>query len=493
MPSRSDSGQSMQGISPNKKSSGGESSSDREDQPGEEENIQLKIPINTKKVFQNPFFRKEDSSDVSSDTESEFDSGSESESGEEEDQETVEPKGPEDGEDPLITALKAAKERKHVKDRNSPPDLKFSNEVMDISFHPENNLLGVSLIDGQIDIFACTNEVNTLKKRLKIHKFSVRTLEFDVSGTRIFSGSGGTGDSGTIKITDVETSQVAFKAVNCHSSPLYKIKPMTEHLFASGDEDGMVKLWDSRQKPNSGHGSYGQVMEAKPFEEFVSDIYFDANLDEGRRMVVSSGEGTLQSFNVRGKRPDMQSEQYEGELTSMACVHRNSKLVAGCGDGKLYMFNWGEFGYHSADFPGHPDAINAIVAVTDNVIVTACEDGAIRAVHLYPHRFLGTVGHHHGDSGRPVDFPIEKLDVSGSGDIIASTSHDQRVKFWNIAYLEKMEYQKTKKPYLQPKKMSKKTKTRRKDAKMLQAREIEHQLPSSKRGNRKEFFKGMDE
>ena len=30
-----------------------------------------------------------------------------------------------------------------------------------------------------------------------------------------------------------------------------------------------------------------------------------------------------------------------------------------------------------------------IVAVTDNVVITACEDGVIRAVHLYPHRFVG--------------------------------------------------------------------------------------------------------
>ena len=49
--------------------------------------------------------------------------------------------------------------------------------------------------------------------------------------------------------------------------------------FNIGDEDGTVKLWDARQKPNNGEsGSYGKVMEAKPFEEFVSDIYFDANL-----------------------------------------------------------------------------------------------------------------------------------------------------------------------------------------------------------------------
>ena len=493
MPSRCNTSQNMHNISQKENSSSDESSSDQDDETGGEDISQPETPSkNAKKFIQNPFFQNEPS-DISSDSESEFDSGSDCESEDEKDK-NIDSIVPDADEDPLIKALKAAKERKNIKDRNSPPDLRFSNEVMDISFHPDNNLVGVSLIDGQIDIFGYTNEENTLKKRLKIHKFSVRTLEFDTSGHRIFSGSGGTGDSGTLKITDVETSQVVFKAVKCHPSPLYKIKPMTEHLFASGDEDGTVKLWDSRKKPNSGvTGSYGQVMEAKPFEEFVSDIYFNPNVDEGRRMVVSSGEGTLESFNVRGKRPDLQSEQYGGELTSLDSVHRNSKLVAGCGDGKLYMFNWGEFGYHSAEFPGHPDSINAIVTVTDNVIVTACEDGAIRAVHLYPHRFLGTVGHHHGDSGRPVDFPIEKLDVCGSGDIIASTSHDQRVKFWNISYLEKMEYQKTKKPYLQPKKIGKGTKTRRKDAKMLQAREIEHQLPSSKRGNRKEFFKGMDQ
>jgi hypothetical protein len=53
-----------------------------------------------------------------------------------------------------------------------------------------------------------------------------------------------------------------------------------------------------------------------------------------------------------------------------------------------------------------------------------------RAVHLYPHRFIGTVGHHEGR------FPIERLDISASGEIIASISHDQRIKFWSIKYLE---------------------------------------------------------
>ena len=34
-------------------------------------------------------------------------------------------------------------------------------------------------------------------------------------------------------------------------------------------------------------------------------------------------------------------------------------------------------------------SVKTIIAVTDNVVITACEDGVIRAVHLYPHRFVG--------------------------------------------------------------------------------------------------------
>jgi hypothetical protein len=81
---------------------------------------------------------------------------------------------------------------------------------------------------------------------------------------------------------------------------------------------------------------------------------------------------------LAGKKADLQSEVYAGDMNCMGIVHRNSKLVVGCADGKLYMFQWKQFGYHSAEFPGHPDAINALIAVTDNVVITACEDGAIR-------------------------------------------------------------------------------------------------------------------
>ena len=50
-----------------------------------------------------------------------------------------------------------------------------------------------------------------------------------------------------------------------------------------------------------------------------------------------------------------------------------------------------------------------------------------------------------------------------------------------------MDYNKTKKPFHQQK-----MKIRRKESKMQQAKEAEFQLPSSTRGNRKEFFKDLE-
>ena len=60
-----------------------------------------------------------------------------------------------------------------------------------------------------------------------------------------------------------------------------------------------------------------------------------------------------------------------------------------------------------------------------------------------------------------------------------------RVKFWNVAYLEEMDYDKTKSLILP------KSQVRSKSKKLAAAREVEHQLPSSGRANKAEFFQGL--
>merc|ERR1711936_1531167 len=66
-----------------------------------------------------------------------------------------------DDEDDLIKSLKAARQKK---ERNCPPDLKCSELLTDLSFHPEEDVLVIGNISGDLSVFSYSNEENKLKK-----------------------------------------------------------------------------------------------------------------------------------------------------------------------------------------------------------------------------------------------------------------------------------------------------------------------------------------
>ena len=88
----------------------------------------------------NPFFDGSDSgsgvSDTDDDDEEEADAGGSKE--------------PVDEEDELIKALKAAREKKV---RNCPPDIKTTEMVTDVSFHPEADLVALGSMTGELSVF----------------------------------------------------------------------------------------------------------------------------------------------------------------------------------------------------------------------------------------------------------------------------------------------------------------------------------------------------
>lgn len=82
---------------------------------------------------------------------------------------------------------------------------------------------------------------------------------------------------------------------------------------------------------------------------------------------------------------------------------------------------------------------------------------------MFPHQQLGIVGQH--------NFPVEQMDISGNGELLASISHDSKIKFWNIKYLEDV-------------KVNEREKT---DKKKI----LSHNLPSSNEANPADFFAEM--
>ena len=104
----------------------------------------------------------------------------------------------EEEDDDLIKALKAAREKKK---RNSPPDIKTSELITDLSFHLEADIIAIANISGDLSVFNYTNEENKIERKLKLPKKTLRGLEFDKSGASLLTFS----KDKTLRILDTET------------------------------------------------------------------------------------------------------------------------------------------------------------------------------------------------------------------------------------------------------------------------------------------------
>lgn len=67
-------------------------------------------------------------------------------------------------------------------------------------------------------------------------------------------------------------------------------------------------------------------------------------------------------------------------MNCLSLLRRESKLLAATSKGKMLVFNWGEFAYHCDEFPGPKVAINKMIPITENVVVTGGEDGILRYI-----------------------------------------------------------------------------------------------------------------
>ena len=72
----------------------------------------------------------------------------------------------------------------------------------------------------------------------------------------------------------------------------------------------------------------------KRFGEYVSSFL---KIDE-HHLIAASGYDTIQSFDLRHKMSDIQSDMYDGEVSCMGTFRTGTKLVVGTGTVPLYLF-----------------------------------------------------------------------------------------------------------------------------------------------------------
>ncbi|KZV91367.1 WD40 repeat-like protein [Exidia glandulosa HHB12029] len=294
------------------------------------------------------------------------------------------------------------------------PDIAVGNQVFDVVFHPNEDIVLAGLLTGEIKAFSYNDDgEHEAKWDLRPTKRSCRGLAFSYDGDRVYSVS----KDRTLHVIDSAQGSILETKLAAHDSPINRVAMAMPHMLATGDDEGVIKLWDTR--------NMSEVRAYKQHFDFISDFLW---LEDKKHLVATSGDGTLSVMDVRASKtePFAHSEDQEDELLSIVPIKGDQKVVVGTQLGVISIFNrksgWGD----CVDrFPGHPQSIDALAALTQDVILTGSSDGLVRAVQILPSKFLGAVADH-------GEFPVERLALDRRKKWLASASHDELLKLTDV-------------------------------------------------------------
>lgn len=282
----------------------------------------------------------------------------------------------------------------------------------DVDFHPSDSLVAAGLINGYLLLYryAADSEPQRLLK-VCAHKKSCRATRFIHDGRAIVTGS----PDCSILGTDVETGAKIAHLEHAHTAPINRIINLTESTIASGDDEGCIKVWDTRQQ------SCCNTFEVH--EEYISDLTFSS---DSMRLLATSGDGTMSVCSIRGNKVQAQSEFSEDELLSVVIMKNGRKVICGTQTGTLLLYSWGFFKDCSDRFVDLcPNPVDALLKFDEDRLVTGSYNGLISLVGILPNRIIQPIAEH-------SEYPVERLAFSHDKKILGSISHDQILKLWDM-------------------------------------------------------------
>jgi WD40 repeat protein len=278
---------------------------------------------------------------------------------------------------------------------------------MDIATHGCDHVLAASLITGHV-VLHRYNPGAVSTQTVAPHPDSARCVQFANGGRILFSAS----VHRDIAATDVSTGAVVARISDAHASGVNALHILNENCVISGDDDGQIKVWDVR--------TGASVMDVSSHEDFISSF---AVGPDGDTILSGSGDGMLGVHSMRSGKLLAMSDNMEAEVLSLCLLKGGRKVAAGLQDGVIAIFSWGDWGdctdrsrrscrpalfrshlRASIRFPGHPESIDALIAVNSNMACTGSSDGLVRLINVHPNTLVGVLGEH-------GDFPVERLSM----------------------------------------------------------------------------------
>ncbi|CAE6473217.1 unnamed protein product [Rhizoctonia solani] len=292
-------------------------------------------------------------------------------------------------------------------------DVDLGTQVFDLAFNPKHDIVYAGLLSGHVKAFAYDDEGTcTPKFDIRPAKRTARSLATDLEGLELYSVS----KDRSIHVIDTSTGKLVREQTQAHESSINRVTRFMS-MLATGDDNGVVKLWDPRQ--------ISPIRSYTHHFDFISEFLW---LQDKKHLVVASGDGTLSVVDVRSSKaePFAQSEDQDDELLSLVSIKDGKKIAVGTQTGIISIWNRGSGWGDCVDrMKGHPHSVDALAKLSEDVIVTGSSDGLVRVVQVLPNKMLGVIADH-------GTFPIERLRIDRNGAWLGSASHDNVLKLTDV-------------------------------------------------------------
>lgn len=321
------------------------------------------------------------------------------------------------------------------------------SHIFSSAFHPNQNVLATAQVSGEVQLFSVSSSGAHKLTSVQLHDLAATKIKFFDSGSHAVTGS----SDGTCIVIDTNLNK-KWQSVACMDDndedvvPISSLHVVDENVFISGDESGAISVWDTRMKVTKADGP---PMELCEHEDTITDMCLHSN---GYELISVSADGCLGHFDMRGKgKLVAMSDPDEDEMLFVRIMRGGKKIIAGCDSGKVKIFSWGDLGDLKDFLVGHPPNVASCCTINDRMFFTGAGDSVVRLASISPNLMLGMVGMHepedekNGEKGEDMilddededvgGIPIESLSLNSDKTILATTAHDEFVKFFNVGQI----------------------------------------------------------
>ena len=314
-------------------------------------------------------------------------------------------------------------------ERGTP--LQHGDPVQALAFNPDGTLLASGGFGDTVRVWDVANPTATANDREEPaasagtlpHPDTVNVLAFSPDGQLLASGDG----DGVVRLWRVTTDGGLHAAMEGHTGAVYALSFSSDGRFlASGDGDGTIRLWDVRRGRAFGTAMVGHT-------EAVFALAFSSSDEVQLQLASGSNDRTVRLWHIPGGRllGPLPIAGSSGTVTATAFSGDGTRLVSGDREGTLRLW----------DLP----SARALASISDAEIRWPSEVALNRdGTRLMARSRNATLVWQLDDAGTPVTNATTKLPLeyparvrtailSRDGTHIASVSPEETI-LWDIAH-----------------------------------------------------------